>query len=66
MHPRYLVMSLAFLLAGCAQTNHSQHLRPGSTFLTSSGTLIEVGLDGKAHKVDLPLDQWPGSVGVSR
>jgi hypothetical protein len=65
MHPRYLVMSLAFLLAGCAQTNHSQHLRPGTTFLTSSGALIEVGMDGKAHKVDLPLDQWPGSVGAS-
>jgi hypothetical protein len=66
MRAWYFVMSLAFLLSGCASVNRSQHLRPGTTYVDSSGSLVEVGSDGKAHKADLPLDQWPMGFGTSR
>jgi hypothetical protein len=63
MRSRYLVLSLAFLLVGCAQPSRSRRLKAGATYVTSSGALVEVGVDGKAHKVELPLDQVPlGSV----
>jgi hypothetical protein len=66
MRSWYLVISLAFLLSGCAYLNPSQRRRPGTTYVDSSGSLVEVGPDGKRHKADLPLDQWPIGLGTSR
>jgi hypothetical protein len=66
MRPRYFIMLLAFLLTGCTYVNRSQHLRPGSVYVNNHGSLIEVGADGKAHKMDMPLDQWPQGLGATQ
>ena len=66
MRPRYFIILLAFLLSGCTYANRSQHLRPGSVYVNNRGSLIEVGSDGKAQKMDMPLGQWPQGVGVTQ
>lgn len=66
MRMPFLVFGLALLLAGCAQTIRDQKLRPGTFYVDSSGDLIEIGSDGKAHKSGMPLDQWPMGLGGSK
>jgi hypothetical protein len=65
MRLKFLVIVLASLLTGCAQTALNRKPRPGTVYVDKSGSLIEVGLDGKAHKTELPLDRLPIGFGGS-
>jgi hypothetical protein len=56
MRCHFLVVLLVLSLVGCVQPFA---LKPGSRYISNAGTWVEVGTDGKAHQVALPLDQAP-------
>ena len=64
MRYRYLVLLLAFLLVGCVNPSRARSPKPGTNYVDSNGAWIEVGSDGRAHQVMLPLDQLPAGMTV--
>ena len=58
MRVRNLVFLLACSLAGCLHAP-ARTPKPGANFVNNDGTWVEIGTDGKAHPVALPLDQVP-------
>jgi hypothetical protein len=61
MSCRYLFVLLILSLAGCVQPFAARTLKPGANYVNNAGNWVEVGSDGKAHQVALPLDQVPMS-----
>jgi hypothetical protein len=62
MRVRYIVVLLAFSLAGCLQAP-TRTPKAGANFVNNDGTWVEIGTDGKAHPTAPQLDQVP--IGMS-